>query len=134
MKPLGVVASNDRAALVRRGVRLSYASIGYNSLEAIASLIAGVVAGSVSLFGFGVDSVIEVVSSSAAQWRLRSDFNAAGRERIERITHKVIGWSFLALALYIIIDSASSLWLHAALAMVPVIGREGAEGIRGGQR
>ncbi len=108
----GVEAFADRAAVVRRGVWLSYVSIGYNSLEAIASLIAGVIAGSVSLLGFGVDSLIEVTSGSAAQWRLRSDRDAADRERIERITHKVIGWSFLALALYILADSANSLWLH----------------------
>ena len=47
-----------REELVRRGIRLSYATIGYNSLEAIASLIAGLLAGSVALIGFGIDSVI----------------------------------------------------------------------------
>ena len=57
----------DRAALVRRGIWLSYATIGYNSLEAIGSLIAGFLAGSVALVGFGIDSVIEVLASIAAQ-------------------------------------------------------------------
>jgi divalent metal cation (Fe/Co/Zn/Cd) transporter len=41
-----------REELVSRGIRLSYATIGYNSLEAIASLIAGLFAGSVALIGF----------------------------------------------------------------------------------
>ena len=104
--------SVDRAAVVRRGLLLNYATIGYNSLEAIASLIAGVLAGSVSLLGFGVDSLIEVASSGVAQWRLRSDLNEAGRERIEQTTHIVIGWSFLALAVYIVTDSTYSLWLR----------------------
>ena len=54
----------DRAALVRRGIWLSYATIAYNSLEAIGSLIAGVLAGSVALVGFGValDPVVELAA------------------------------------------------------------------------
>jgi len=54
-----------REVLVLRGIRLSYATIGYNSLEAIASLIAGLLAGSVALTGFGIDSLIEVSASGA---------------------------------------------------------------------
>ena len=68
-----------REELVLRGIRLSYATIGYNSLEAIASLIAGLLAGSVALIGFGIDSLIEVSASGAAQWRLRSDLDVARR-------------------------------------------------------
>lgn len=54
-------------------IHLSYATIGYNSLEAIASLIAGLFAGSVALVGFGIDSLVEVSASGVAQWRLRAD-------------------------------------------------------------
>lgn len=57
----------DRTALVRRGLLLNWLTIGYNSLEAVVSLAAGVVAGSVALVGFGMDSVIEVTSSVAAR-------------------------------------------------------------------
>lgn len=99
-----------RQALVRRGLRLNYATIAYNSLEAVVSLVAGVMAGSVSLVGFGIDSVIEVTASGAAQWRLRADMDQDRRERVERATLRVIGWSFLALALYIGVDSLVSLW------------------------
>ena len=101
-----------REALVRRGLWLNYATITYNCLEAIVSLAAGVVAGSVSLVGFGIDSVIEVTASGAAQWRLRSDLDQARRERVEHITLRVIGWSFLALAIYVAVDSLTSLWLR----------------------
>lgn len=103
--------SNDpiRAALVRRGLWLNYLGIGYNVLEAVVAVGVGLAAGSVALVGFGFDSVIEVTASVAAQWRLRSDLDLHRRERVERRTARIIGWSFLALALYVAIDSASAL-------------------------
>jgi len=107
MTPPNAIA---RAALVRVGLRLNYATIAYNILEAVVSLTAGVIAGSVALIGFGIDSVIEVTASGAAQWRLRADVDHARRERVERWTLRVIGWSFLALAAYVAVDSVTSLW------------------------
>jgi divalent metal cation (Fe/Co/Zn/Cd) transporter len=101
-----------RAALVRRGLLLNYATITYNVIEAVVSLAAGIAAGSVALVGFGIDSVIEVTASGAAQWRLRADVDPSGRERVERITLRVVGWSFIALAAYVTLDSIASLWLH----------------------
>jgi divalent metal cation (Fe/Co/Zn/Cd) transporter len=103
-----------RAALVRRGLRLNYFGIGYNVLEAVVAVAAGLAAGSVALVGFGFDSVIEVTASGAAQWRLRSDLDPHRRERVERLTSRIIGWSFLALALYVALDSASALVHHDA--------------------
>lgn len=100
----------DRSVLVQRGLALNYATIAYNCVEAIVSLVAGVLAGSVALVGFGIDSVIEVTASGAAQWRLRADVDHARRERAERVTIRVIGWSFLALAAYVATDSAMTLW------------------------
>ena len=102
----------DREALVRRGLWLNYATLAYNSLEAIVSLVAGFLAGSVALIGFGIDSVIEVTASGAAQWRLRADLDHARRERVERVTLRVIGWSFIALSAYVAVDSAMSLWFR----------------------
>jgi divalent metal cation (Fe/Co/Zn/Cd) transporter len=106
------VTEDARARLIRRGLRLNYTTIGYNLLEALASIIAGIVARSVALVGFGVDSAIEVTAAVAAQWRLRSDLDPARRERAERITLQVIGWSFLALAAYVLYDSGRTLWLR----------------------
>jgi divalent metal cation (Fe/Co/Zn/Cd) transporter len=103
-----------REALVRRGIVLSYATIGYNSLEAVGSLIAGVLAGSVALVGFGIDSVLEVLASGAAQWRLRSDLDPTKRERVELQTMRIIGLSFLALAVYILLDAARTIWNREA--------------------
>jgi divalent metal cation (Fe/Co/Zn/Cd) transporter len=102
----------DRAGLVRRGLRLNYVTIAYNTLEAFASIVAGVLAGSVALVGFGFDSVIEVTASGAAQWRLRADWNHEQRERVERASLRIIGATFLALAVYVTYDSARALWLR----------------------
>lgn len=102
----------DREALVRRGLLLNYATIGYNALEAIVSILAGIVAGSVALVGFGLDSVIEVTSAVAARWRLRADADVSRREAAERGSLKIIGLSFLALAAYVAYESVSSLWNH----------------------
>jgi divalent metal cation (Fe/Co/Zn/Cd) transporter len=103
-----------RLALVRRGLWLNYLTIGYNTIEAVVSLVAGVVAGSVALIGFGVDSAIEVTASVAAQWRLRSDRDSVRRERVEWLTRRVIGGSFLALSAYVVVDSVTTLWQREA--------------------
>jgi divalent metal cation (Fe/Co/Zn/Cd) transporter len=103
-----------RLALVRRGLWLNYLTIGYNTIEAVVSLVAGVVAGSVALIGFGVDSAIEVTASVAAQWRLRSDRDSVRRERVEWLTRRVIGGSFLALSAYVAVDSTTTLWQREA--------------------
>jgi divalent metal cation (Fe/Co/Zn/Cd) transporter len=103
--------SAPRTALVRRGLWLNWVTIGYNIVEAVVAIGAGIVSGSVALLGFGLDSVIEVTASGAAQWRLRADFDVRRRERVERASLRIIGWSFLALAAYVVYDSADAL-LH----------------------
>ena len=101
--------SASRTALVRHGLALNYLTIGYNVVEAIVALGAGLVSSSVALVGFGLDSVIEVTASGAAQWRLRADLDVVRRERVERTTLRIIGWSFLALATYVVFDSVDAL-------------------------
>jgi divalent metal cation (Fe/Co/Zn/Cd) transporter len=103
--------SASRTALVQRGLVLNWVTIAYNVVEAVVAITAGIAAGSVALLGFGLDSVIEVTASGAAQWRLRADVDARRRERVERASLRIIGWSFLALAAYVVYDSADAL-LH----------------------
>lgn len=105
---------HSRDILIRRGIRLSYFTIFYNSLEATAALVAGVLAGSVALVGFGVDSFIEVSASGLAQWRLRADLDATRKERVERKTSRLIGLSFLMLAAYVLYDATASLFRQDA--------------------
>jgi divalent metal cation (Fe/Co/Zn/Cd) transporter len=97
-----------RAASVRRGRWLEYLTIGWNSLEAIASIAAGLIAGSIALVGFGLDSLIEVSSGAALLWRLHLDAPER-REHAERVALKLVGVSFLLLAGYVAFDSVKSL-------------------------
>jgi len=103
-----------RHVAVRQGILLSYATIGYNSLEAIGSLIAGLLSGSVALVGFGIDSVIEVIASVAAQWRLRIDADLSRRSESDVRTHRIVGWCFVALAVCVTVYSVKSLYLAEA--------------------
>jgi divalent metal cation (Fe/Co/Zn/Cd) transporter len=125
----------DRVVLAQRGQRLEYFTIAWNSIEAIAALISGIIAGSVALVGFGLDSVIEVVSGAALLWRLHRDDRR--REDAERIALRIVGVCFMALAAYITFDSlkvflsrkapehslAGIVVAIAAMVVMPVLGR-----------
>jgi hypothetical protein len=104
----------SRPALVRRGLRLTYITLGYNCLEGLIATGAGLVAGSIALVGFGLDSSIEVSASAAALWRLYSDCDAVRRARAERLTIRVIGALFLVLAGYVALDAIHTLTARAA--------------------
>jgi len=106
--------SAPRVALVRRGLGLTYATLGYNCLEGLIAIGAGVAARSVALVGFGLDSLIEVSASGAALWRLYSDRDAARRDRAERVALRIIGVLFLALAAYVAADAVRALLTRAA--------------------
>ena len=69
---VAATSAANREEYVRRGRRLEYFTIGYNSLEGVISIVAGLIAGSVSLVGYGLDSLIEVTSGAALVWRLRT--------------------------------------------------------------
>jgi divalent metal cation (Fe/Co/Zn/Cd) transporter len=99
----------DRAKLVKRGQFLEYFTIGYNSLEGLIAIIAGFIAGSIALVGFGFDSIIEVTSGLALLWRLRADTDEVRRERVEAITLRIVGVAFIVLAVYVAYDSVTSL-------------------------
>ena len=90
----------------------TYFTIGYNSLEGVTSIVAGLIAGSVSLVGFGLDSLIEVTSGATLLWRLRHDLDISRRERVERIALRMVGACFVALAVYILYESSAMLIRH----------------------
>jgi divalent metal cation (Fe/Co/Zn/Cd) transporter len=108
----GERASPDasRAALARHGRALEYFTIGWNSLEGLIAVGSGLLAGSVSLVGFGVDSFIEVTSGAALLWRMSGDADHCERERREAMTVRVVGACFLALAAYVAYDASTNLW------------------------
>jgi len=98
-----------RQVAVRRGQWLTWATIGYNSLEGALSVGAGLSSGSIALVGFGLDSFIEVAASGAAVWRLHRDADVTHRESAERGAVRVIGFTFLALAAYVAFEGIDSL-------------------------
>ena len=85
-----ITADLNRQALVRRGQRLEYFTVAYNSAEGLVSIVAGLIAGSVSLVGFGLDSLIEVASGPVGRsgnGRRGSDFTC-GLNRSRRLALK----------------------------------------------
>jgi divalent metal cation (Fe/Co/Zn/Cd) transporter len=100
--------------LARRGRRLEYFTIGWNSLEGLIAVGAGALAGSISLVSFGVDSFIEVTSGAALLWRMAGDADECLRERRERLTLRLVGVSFLALGTYVTWSAVGDLLGRAA--------------------
>lgn len=94
---------------VQRGRRLEYLTLAWNSLEAVAAIAAGLIAGSIALVGFGLDSVIECFSGGVLLWRL-----SAGEEgeRREKLALRLVGASFIALAIYVAYDAITALARH----------------------
>jgi divalent metal cation (Fe/Co/Zn/Cd) transporter len=88
---------------------LEYFTIAWNTLEGLVAVIAGAVAGSISLVGFGIDSFIEVTSGGVLLWRMSVDADVRNRERREKLSLRIVGVCFLALAAYVGYESISDL-------------------------
>lgn len=111
-RDVATISAANRGGYLRRGQRLEYFTIAYNSLEGTGSIVAGLLAGSVSLGGFGLDSLIEVAPSAALLWRLHNDMDSSRSEQAERTALRTVGACFIALALYIAYESSSTLIRH----------------------
>lgn len=98
-----------RSVLARRGKRLEYFTIVWNSAESVIAIIIGAMAGSISLMAFGIDSAIEVVSGSVLLWRMAADADRADREAREKTALRVVGLCFIALCFYVGIDAVVAL-------------------------
>lgn len=102
-----------RPALIRRGLSLEYLTVGWNVLEAIIAILAGIASGSVALIAFGVDSIVETISGVVLIWRLRSEergeLDKTGIERVERRAELLVGVSFMILAAYVAFEAVRTL-------------------------
>ena len=103
----GTLASDVRRRLGRRAQLLAAASVAYNVVEAVIAITAGIVAGSVALVGFGLDSVVEVSSGLIILWQFRH----AMPETRERLALRLMAVSFFALATYVAVESTRALVL-----------------------
>jgi len=103
--PVGILEPIRQRVLQRR-IRIIVAiTITYNVIEAIVALIAGTVASSAALIGFGLDSIVEVLSAAAIAWQ----FAAPDPEKREQVALRVIAFAFFGLAAYVIVDAGLSL-------------------------
>lgn len=101
-----VALTEARRRTLHRRVRLIVAfTISYNVIEAVVAIWAGTLASSAALIGFGLDSVVEVLSAVAIVWQ----FTRTNPERWEKATVRAIGIAFFALAAYVIIDAILTL-------------------------
>ena len=104
--------ASDRSQerLYRRGLLLEYLTLGWNVVGAAVVIAAAVSTGSVALAGFGLDSLIEIFASVVVVWQL----TGVGQDR-ERQAMRMIAVAFLALALYVLVQSGRSLLTQAHL-------------------
>jgi divalent metal cation (Fe/Co/Zn/Cd) transporter len=107
-------AVSDRMTFVGRGRRLEYFTVGWNAIEGVVAVVSGVIAGSIALVGFGLDSFIEVTSGLTLLWRMSVDEEVHRRELNEKRALRIVGACFLLLAAYVAYESASDLWSKTA--------------------
>ncbi|MCW4457977.1 cation transporter [Microbacterium sp. MPKO10] len=100
------VLTDDRRDVLRRRIRIVVAiAITWNVIESVVALIAGHAASSAALIGFGLDSIVEVLSAAAVAWQ----FAAPDPEKREKVALRVIALSFFALAAYVSVDAVLTL-------------------------
>lgn len=109
---------------LKRGLRLEYLTVGWNVVEGIVAVAAGIAAGSIALIGFGVDSFVETISGAVIIWRLmaetRGQHDEEAMERIERRAERIVGIAFLLLAAYVGFEAVRALINHDAPDASPV--------------
>ncbi len=104
-----MVTDMSRPVAVRRARWLNAATIGWNTVEGIVAIAAGVAAGSVSLVGFGLDSAIEVSAATALAWRLSREKRDDCRQGDDRLAQKLVAVSFALLAAYVSVNAVADL-------------------------
>jgi divalent metal cation (Fe/Co/Zn/Cd) transporter len=100
--------------LYKRALFLSYFTVGYNFLEGIVSIFAGVLAGSIALVGFGLDSFVESLSGGVMIWRFSKHGQVSEEEeiKIEAKATRFVGFAFFALGTYVLYESFKKLYFQ----------------------
>ncbi len=119
-----MAVANLRPLNLKRGLHLEYLTVGWNVVEGIVAVAAGIAAGSIALIGFGVDSFVETISGAVIIWRLmaetRGQHDEEAMERIERRAERIVGIAFLLLAAYVGFEAVRALINHDAPDASPV--------------
>ena len=106
-------ANDARPGAVRRALALEYLTVGWNVIEGVIAVVAAVIAGSVALLGFGIDSFVECASALVMIWRLRAERDhRLSDERIEAVEHRarrLVAASLFLLAAYVAFDAIHTL-------------------------
>jgi divalent metal cation (Fe/Co/Zn/Cd) transporter len=105
--PLDVHDARERAYLVRRARFLAWLGLAWHGVEASIAIIAGVVAGSIALIGFGADSLIEMLAGIVLIWRFAG--SRANTDEAEHPAHRLIAVTFWIIAAYVAIEATRSL-------------------------
>jgi cation diffusion facilitator family transporter len=101
-----------RSAVLQRGLRLEYLTVGWNLAEGLIAVTAALVAGSVALLGFGIDSFVESASGLVLIWRLAAERRATDEqriERVERLAERLVAASLVGVAAFIAVDAVWTL-------------------------
>lgn len=104
----------DHPKCIRKALWINWFLIIYNIGEAVASIVFGILAKSVALVGFGLDSVIEAAAAGVLIWRLSIHSDDEKEEEGERKALFFVGITFFLLAAYVAYESLSSLLKHEA--------------------
>jgi divalent metal cation (Fe/Co/Zn/Cd) transporter len=99
----------ERPVALRRSRWLNAATIGWNSVEGVVAVAAGVAAGSVSLVGFGFDSAIEVSAALILAWRLHQERRTGCMQDADRRATRLIAVSFGLLAVFVAVEAVRDL-------------------------
>jgi divalent metal cation (Fe/Co/Zn/Cd) transporter len=107
-----IVGIDNRAGLIREALLFEWLTIAWMVIEAVVAIGAGIAAHSITLTAFGLDSVIELISAVVLIWRLGVELKhgEAFSVTAERRASKIGGGLLLALAAYVVLNAAWSLW------------------------
>lgn len=100
------IPARREAGSLGLAIALLWFTAAWNLGEGVIAVSSGLMAGSVALVGFGLDSAIEVIAAGVLIWRIRLPEHDERAEGRERIAHRVVGSTFIALALYIAAETA----------------------------
>jgi divalent metal cation (Fe/Co/Zn/Cd) transporter len=126
--PRAPLAPDERALWVRRAQLLARLGVGWHVLEAAVAVLAGILAGSIALVGFGADSVVEALAGFIVLWRFAAV--RASSEEAERRAQQLIAVSFFLIATYVGVEAIRNLlggevprasWLGIGLAAVTTV-------------